>query len=79
MPGWRGGLTYLGRSLFPATSYMMQRYRIADRRLLPLFYVWRLLYGAWLLLASAGSILKSIGRLLGRALLSPPDSKDGGR
>lgn len=79
MPGRRGGLAYLGRSMFPETSYMMQRYKIADRRLLPLFYVWRLLYGAWLLLASVGSMLGSIGRLLGRAVFSRPDSKGGGR
>jgi hypothetical protein len=75
MPGWRGTLTYLGRSLVPERSYMMKRYGIRDERLLPLFYVRRLGYGAWLLLRSAGSMVGSVGSSLVRAVFRGGDSQ----
>ncbi len=79
MPGRGGGLAYLGRSMFPAPSYMVERYGISHRALLPLYYAWRLVHGAWLLLRSAGSMLASVGRTIVRAAFSRPAPKSDGR
>jgi hypothetical protein len=79
MPGRGGGAAYLGRSVFPEASYMVERYKIADRRLLPLYYAWRLLYGAWLLLVSAVSMLGSVVRTIVRAVFSRRAPNSDGR
>jgi hypothetical protein len=67
LKGWRAKATYLGRSFVPEKSYMMRRYRIADPRLLPWYYVRRLLEGAGFFVRSIGSMAKNVWRTFTRA------------
>jgi len=67
MPGMRGKLTYLGRSVVPTKDYMMRRYRFENPRLLPWYYCRRWLDGAGYFVRSVGSMSRSAWRALVRA------------
>jgi hypothetical protein len=53
MPGALAKARFIGRHLFPSPSYMLARYNVRDARLLPAYYVWRVVSGVFRFARSA--------------------------
>lgn len=47
LPDWRQRGILLKEHLFPSSSYMLKKYGVDDRRLLPLLYLHRAVKGVW--------------------------------
>ena len=45
---WSGRARYIVQRVFPPVSFMMRHYRLRSRALLPAYYLYRLLYGAYI-------------------------------
>jgi hypothetical protein len=67
MAGLKGKVGYFRQVLFPGAEYMRTRYRIADTRWMPLYYLARLGKGAILFFRSAFSMTINVARVLARS------------
>ncbi len=56
LPGPQAKLGYWRRQVFPEPGWMKARYQIADLRLLPFFYIWRMIKGIYAISRSAISV-----------------------
>ena len=50
LTGWTHRCRYLWQSLFPPATYLLHRYNVTNRILLPMLYVHRTIRGLWRLI-----------------------------
>jgi hypothetical protein len=55
---WRARLRYAGEIVLPSTQYMLARYGVENRALVPFLHIWRLVSGMWKL---AGRVARDLG------------------